>query len=153
MRRPWLVLTVACAAQFMGVLDVTIVNVALPSMRNDLALSAGGLQWVVNGYALTFAGFLLLGGRAADLLGLRRVFLAGLAIFTLASLAGGLAQTGWQLVAARALQGLGGALLTPATLSMVTVTYQTARDVPGRSASGLPSQGQVGRWAASSAAS
>ncbi len=122
-RRAWLVLTLACAAQFMGVLDVTIVNVALPSMRASLGLSPGGLQWVVNGYALTFAGFLLLGGRAADLLGLKRVFLAGLALFTLASLAGGLAQVGWQLVAARAVQGLGAAMLTPATLSMITLAF------------------------------
>lgn len=122
-RHAWLVLALTCAAQFMGVLDVTIVNVALPSMRDDLALSAGGLQWVVNGYTLTFAGFLLLGGRAADIFGLKRVFLIGLTIFTVASLAGGLAETGWQLVAARATQGLGGAILTPATLSMITMTF------------------------------
>lgn len=127
-RRPWLVLALTCTAQFMGVLDVTIVNVALPSMRNSLHLSAGGLQWVVSGYALTFAGFLLLGGRAADLLGLKRVFLAGLALFTAASLAGGLAQVGSQLVAARALQGLGGAVLTPATLTMVTTAFPGQRE-------------------------
>lgn len=127
-RRPWIVLAITCAAQFMGVLDVTIVNVALPAMRADLGLSAGGLQWVINGYALTFAGFLLLGGRSADLLGLKRVFLTGLALFTLASLVGGLAQEGWQLVAARAVQGLGGAILTPATLAMITTTFPKARD-------------------------
>ncbi|MFJ4691932.1 MFS transporter [Streptomyces sp. NPDC088766] len=127
-RRPWLVLVLTCAAQFMGVLDVTIVNVALPSMRDSLHLSAGGLQWVVSGYALTFAGFLLLGGRAADLLGLERVFLAGLAVFTAASLAGGVAQEGWQLVAARVLQGLGGAVLTPATLTMVTTAFTGSRE-------------------------
>jgi EmrB/QacA subfamily drug resistance transporter len=126
--RPWLVLAITCVAQFMGILDVTIVNVALPAMRESLDLSAGGLQWVINGYTLTFAGFLLLGGRAADLLGLKRVFLGGLALFTLASLAGGLAQTGWQLVVARALQGLGGAILMPATLAMVTTTFPDARE-------------------------
>ena len=125
--RPWLILALTCAAQFMGVLDVTIVNVALPSMQEDLALSAGGLQWVVTSYTLTFAGFLLLGGRAADVFGLKRVFLTGLAIFTIASLAGGLAQEGWQLVAARALQGLGGAIFTPATLTMITTTFPQPR--------------------------
>ncbi|MGW1562256.1 MFS transporter [Streptomyces sp. NPDC002144] len=122
-RRPWVILAIACAAQFICVLDVSIVNVALPSMRESLGLSPGGLQWVVNGYALTFAGFLLLGGRAADLLGSRRVFLAGLALFTAASLAGGLAQTGWHLVAARFVQGLGGALLVPTTLTVLTTTF------------------------------
>ena len=125
--RPWLILALTCAAQFMGVLDVTIVNVALPSMQEDLSLSAGALQWVVTGYTLTFAGFLLLGGRAADVFGLKRVFLTGLAIFTIASLAGGLAQEGWQLVAARALQGLGGAIFTPATLTMITTTFPQPR--------------------------
>ncbi|MFC8361291.1 MFS transporter [Streptomyces griseorubiginosus] len=127
-RRPWLVLALTCAAQFMGVLDVTIVNVALPSMRDSLHLSEGGLQWVVSGYALTFAGFLLLGGRAADLLGLERVFLAGLAVFTAASLAGGVAEEGWQLVVARVVQGLGGAVLTPATLTMVTTAFTGSRE-------------------------
>ena len=125
--RPWLILALTCAAQFMGVLDVTIVNVALPSMQEDLALSAGDLQWVVTSYTVTFAGFLLLGGRAADVFGLKRVFLTGLAIFTIASLAGGLAQEGWQLVAARALQGLGGAIFTPATLTMITTTFPQPR--------------------------
>ncbi|MEV7976744.1 MFS transporter [Streptomyces sp. NPDC086519] len=125
--RPWVILAIACAAQFICVLDVSIVNVALPSMRESLGLSPGGLQWVVNGYALTFAGFLLLGGRAADLLGTRRVFLAGLALFTAASLAGGLAQAGWQLVAARFVQGLGGALLVPTTLTVLTTTFPHPR--------------------------
>ena len=125
--RPWLILALTCAAQFMGVLDVTIVNVALPSMQEDLSLSAADLQWVVTSYTLTFAGFLLLGGRAADVFGLKRVFLTGLAIFTIASLAGGLAQEGWQLVAARALQGLGGAIFTPATLTMITTTFPQPR--------------------------
>jgi EmrB/QacA subfamily drug resistance transporter len=118
------VLAIACAVALMTVLDVSVVTVALPAVRDDLGLSAGGLQWVVNAYTLTFAGFLLLGGRAADLLGRKRVFLAGLVVFTLASLAGGLAQTGWQLVAARAVQGVGGAVLAPVTLSLLTTTFR-----------------------------
>src|SRR3954449_423316 len=104
--RKRLVLALCCLAQFMVVLDVSIVNVALPSIREDLGFSAVDLQWVVNAYALTFAGFLLLGGRAADLLGQRRVFLFGLGLFGLASLAGGLSQGQAELVAARAVQGL-----------------------------------------------
>jgi len=119
----WAVLAVCCAAQFMVVLDFSIVNVALPAMRSSLGLSIAGQQWVVNAYALTFAGLLLCGGRAADLLGKRGVFLAGLGLFTLASLAGGLSQEGAELVAARAVQGLGGAVLAPATLSVLTTTY------------------------------
>ncbi|SDO69155.1 drug resistance transporter, EmrB/QacA subfamily [Klenkia soli] len=126
--RPNAVLAVACVASFMGILDVSIVNVALPSMRADLGLSPGGLQWVVNGYTLTYAGLLLVGGRAADLLGRRPVFIAGLAVFTVASLLGGLATEGWQLVAARALQGVGGAVFTPATLTLVTTTFVEPRE-------------------------
>ncbi len=126
--RPNAVLAVACVASFMGILDVSIVNVALPSMRADLELSAAGLQWVVNGYTLTYAGLLLVGGRATDLLGRRPVFLAGLALFTLASLLGGFAQEGWQLVAARALQGVGGAVFTPATLTLITTTFLAPRE-------------------------
>ena len=126
--RPNAVLAVACVASFMGILDVSIVNVALPSMRDSLELSATGLQWVVNGYTLTYAGLLLVGGRAADLLGRRRVFLGGLALFTVASLAGGLAQEGWQLVGARALQGVGGAIFTPATLTLITTTFREPRE-------------------------
>src|SRR4051794_15510577 len=121
-RRTW-TLILCCAAQFMVILDVSIVNVALPSIRRDLGFSATELQWVVNAYTLTFAGFLLLGGRAADLLGRRRVFVAGLAIFSLASLAGGLSTTQGMLVAARAAQGLGGAVVAPATLSILTTTF------------------------------
>jgi len=94
------------------VLDVSIVNVALPNIRRDLHLSQNGLAWVLNAYTLTFAGFLLLGGRAADLYGRRRLFLLGLALCTVASLLGGLAQTGGELITARAAQGLGGAVLT-----------------------------------------
>src|SRR3954465_10680102 len=116
-------LILCCLAQFMVILDVSIVNVALPSIRRDLGFSAVDLQWVVNAYTLTFAGFLLLGGRAADLLGHRRVFLFGLGLFSLASLAGGLSQGQGQLVVARAVQGLGGAVVAPATLSILTTTF------------------------------
>lgn len=116
----WLVVLAACAGQFLVVLDVSVVNVALPSMRADLGLSATGLQWVVNAYSIAFAGFMLLGGRAGDLFGRKRMFLVGLGLFTLASLAGGLAQEGWQLLAARALQGLGAAVLAPSTLTILT---------------------------------
>ncbi|MFJ4683083.1 MFS transporter [Streptomyces sp. NPDC088789] len=125
-RRPapptWLVVTLTCAGQFLVVLDVSVVNVALPSMRADLGLSGPGLQWVVNAYAIAFAGFMLLGGRVADLYGRKRMFLVGLAVFTLASLGGGLAQEGWHLLAARAAQGLGAAVLAPATLTILTAT-------------------------------
>src|SRR5689334_16501659 len=107
----------------MVILDVSIVNVALPSIRGDLDFSATGLQWVVNAYTLAFAGFLLLGGRAADLLGRREVFAGGLLLFGLASLFGGIAQTSGELVAARALQGLGGAIVAPATLSILATTF------------------------------
>ncbi|WP_443049521.1 MFS transporter [Streptomyces sp. HD] len=116
----WLVVALACAGQFLVVLDVSVVNVALPSMRADLGLSAQGLQWVVNAYAIAFAGFMLLGGRAGDLYGRKRMFLVGLGLFTLASLAGGLAQQDWQLLVARAVQGLGAAVLAPSTLTIVT---------------------------------
>ena len=123
----WVILAVACVAQFMVVLDVSIVNVALPSIGRDLHYSSTGLQWVVNAYVLTFAGFLLLGGRAADLFGRRRVYLAGLGLFTVASLAGGLAQDSGWLTAARAVQGVGGAILSPATLTIIVTTFSGAR--------------------------
>ncbi|MBA4864814.1 MFS transporter [Streptomyces sp. PSKA54] len=116
----WLVVAAACAGQFLVVLDVSVVNVALPSMRADLGLSAPGLQWVVNAYSIAFAGFMLMGGRAGDLYGRKRMFLIGLGLFTLASLAGGIAQEGWQLLAARAAQGLGAAVLAPSTLTILT---------------------------------
>jgi EmrB/QacA subfamily drug resistance transporter len=119
----WLLLAIVCVGQFMVVLDISIVNVALPSIQADLGFSASGLQWVVNAYTLTFAGFLLLGGRAADLFGRRRMFLLGLGMFTLASLAGGLAQNQGMLVAARVLQGLGAAVLAPATLTILTTSF------------------------------
>src|SRR5579862_1768555 len=117
------VLTVASVTQFMVVLDVTIINVALPQMRTALHMSTAGQQWVVNAYALTFAGFLMLGGRAADLFGRKRVFLVGLAAFTLFSFLGGLAQSSGELIAARAAQGVGGAILAPASLSLLTATF------------------------------
>lgn len=118
--RTWAVVLAACAGQFLVVLDVSVVNVALPSMRADLGLSAVGLQWVLNAYSIAFAGFMLLGGRAADLFGRKRMFLVGLGLFTAASVAGGLAVEGWQLLAARAAQGLGAAVLAPATLTILT---------------------------------
>ena len=116
-------LLLACLAQFMVILDVSVVNVALPSIRTGLHFSEENLQWVVNAYTVTFAGFLLLGGRAADLLGRRRVFVAGLLLFALASLAGGLADSQGMLIAARAAQGLGGAVIAPASLSILTTTF------------------------------
>ena len=122
-----LILAVVCAAQFMVVLDVSIVNVALPDMRQDLHLSPSGLAWVLNAYTLTFAGFLLLGGRAADLWGRRRLFLIGVAVFALTSLLGGLAQSGTELIVARGLQGLGGAILSPATLTILTTAFTNPR--------------------------
>ncbi|MGW2841268.1 DHA2 family efflux MFS transporter permease subunit [Streptomyces sp. NPDC001493] len=118
--RTWAAVAAACTGQFLVVLDVSVVNVALPSMRTDLGLSASGLSWVLNAYSIAFAGFMLLGGRAADLFGRKRMFLLGLGLFTAASLAGGLAQEGWQLLAARAGQGLGAAVLAPATLTLLT---------------------------------
>ncbi|WAL95225.1 MFS transporter [Streptomyces sp. Je 1-369] len=116
----WAVLLTACAGQFLVVLDVSVVNTALPSMRSDLGMSAVGLQWVVNAYSIAFAGFMLLGGRAGDLFGRKRMFLVGLGLFTAASLGGGLAQAEWQLLAARAVQGLGAAVLAPSTLTILT---------------------------------
>jgi EmrB/QacA subfamily drug resistance transporter len=121
-RRAW-TLVLCCLAQFMVVLDVSIVNVALPSISADLGFTSASLAWVVNAYTLTFAGFLLLGGRAADLLGRREVFVGGLVLFALASFAGGLAQSELTLVAARAAQGLGGAVVAPATLSILTTGF------------------------------
>ena len=131
-------LLVVCLAQFMVILDVSIVNVALPSIHSGLHFSTTGLQWVVNAYTLTFAGFLMLGGRAADLLGRRQVFLAGTALFTLASLACALASSRGMLIGARTLQGFGGAVLSPATLSIVTSSF----------AAGAERNRAVGLWGA-----
>jgi EmrB/QacA subfamily drug resistance transporter len=120
---PWLVLVLICIAQFMVILDATIVNVALPSIQKDLGLGEANLQWIVNAYALVFGGFLLLGGRAGDLLGRKRLFLLGLVIFTVASLLDGLSVSSGMLIASRALQGLGAALISPAALSIISTTF------------------------------
>jgi EmrB/QacA subfamily drug resistance transporter len=119
----WAILAICCMAQFMVVLDVAIVNVALPQMRQDLGLSVTGQQWVVNAYTLTFAGLLMVGGRAGDLFGRRRVFMLGLGLFTFCSLIGGLAQSGAWLIGARAAQGVGAAILAPSTLSLLTTRF------------------------------
>ena len=121
--RRWIALAIVCAAFFMTVLDVSIVNVALPSIGRALHFSRDNLQWVVTAYAITFGGFLLLGGRAADLLGRRRVFLTGVVLFTVASFFCGLAWSSGVLVASRAVQGLGAAIISPAALSIVTTTF------------------------------
>jgi EmrB/QacA subfamily drug resistance transporter len=121
--RRWLALAVVGTAFFMTILDVSIVNVALPTIGSKLHFSQGNLQWVVTAYALTFGGFLLLGGRAADLLGRRRVFMFGVALFSIASLVCGLATSDTVLIAARAVQGLGGAIISPAALSIVSTTF------------------------------
>src|ERR1700749_561314 len=112
----WVVLVLICLAQFMVILDATIVNVALPSIQKDLSLSEGSLQWIVNAYTLVFGGFLLLGGRGGERVGRKRLFLIGLVIFTTAALLDGLASSVGVLIAARSLQGLGAALVSPAAL-------------------------------------
>jgi EmrB/QacA subfamily drug resistance transporter len=120
---PWLVLVLVCMAQFMVILDATIVNVALPSIQADLEMSDSDLQWIVNAYTLVFGGFLLLGGRAGDLIGRKKVFLAGVVVFTVASLLNGLAPSSEALIVFRGLQGLGAALVAPAALSIITTTF------------------------------
>ncbi len=127
-RRSAAVLVLVCAAQLMVILDVSIVNVALPSIRDGLRFSTTGLQWVVNAYTLTFAGFLMLGGRASDLLGRRRVFVAGTAVFVLASLACALADSRSLLIGARALQGIGGAIISPASLAIIATSFKEGRE-------------------------
>jgi EmrB/QacA subfamily drug resistance transporter len=124
----WVVLAILAAAQFMVVLDLTIVNVALPSIGRSLGFSTNGLQWVLNAYTLAFGGLLMLGGRAADTLGRRKVFVVGLALFAGASLAGGLAHSQSTLISARAIQGIGAALLSPAALAIVTRVFPAGRD-------------------------
>ena len=126
--RRWWILTLIAFAQFMVVLDVTIVNVALPYIQQDLGFTASGLQWVVSAYTLLFGGFLLLGGRPADLLGRRRVFIAGLVLFGVTSLVAGLAHSPEHSIAMRAMQGLGGALLSPAAFAILTVTFPHGRE-------------------------
>src|SRR6266700_1979025 len=127
-RRRWAALAVIVAAQFMVVLDVAIVNVALPSIRTDLHFSQESLQWVITAYSILFGGVLMLGGRLADLLGRRRLFVLGLVVFTVSSLLDGLAWSEGSLIAFRSLQGLGAALLSPAALSILTTTFREGRE-------------------------
>ncbi|HEX3975943.1 MAG TPA: MFS transporter [Solirubrobacteraceae bacterium] len=141
-------LAVVCLAQFMIILDVSIVNVALPSIRDGLHFSTTGLQWVVNAYTLTFAGLLMLGGRSADLLGRRRVFLAGTAMFALSSLICALASSRGLLIGARGVQGIAGAITSPATLSIITSTLPEGRERNR----GLALWGAMGALGASSGA-
>jgi EmrB/QacA subfamily drug resistance transporter len=131
-------LLVLCLGQFMTILDVSIVNVALPSIKDSLGFSTNGLQWVLNGYTLTFAGFLLLGGRATDLFGRRRVFFAGTLLFSGASLLCAVSQTSEMLLAARALQGVGAAILSPATLAIIATSFDE----------GPPRNRALGAWGA-----
>ncbi|MFL5958995.1 MAG: MFS transporter [Gaiellaceae bacterium] len=125
---PWVVLVIICLAQFMVVLDATIVNVALPHIQTSLGFNEASLQWVINAYTLVFAGFLLLGGRAGDLLGRKRLFLIGLVIFTVASLLDGISSTSGELIGFRALQGLGAALISPAALSIISTTFAEGKE-------------------------
>jgi EmrB/QacA subfamily drug resistance transporter len=125
---PWVVLVIICLAQFMVVLDATIVNVALPHIQSSLGFTVASLQWVINAYTLIFAGFLLLGGRAGDLLGRKRLFLVGLVIFTAASLLDGISSTSGMLIGFRALQGLGAALISPAALSIISTTFAEGKE-------------------------
>ncbi len=120
---PWIVLVLVCLAQFMVILDATIVNVALPTIQRDLHMTETNLQWIVNAYTLTFGGFLLLGGRAGDLAGRKRLFLAGLVVFTVASFLDGVAANQGMLIASRALQGLGAAFISPAALAIISTTF------------------------------
>src|ERR687898_30790 len=126
--KKWFALALILAVQFMVILDVAIVNVALPSIQVDLGFSQENLQWVISAYALVFGGFLLLGGRSADLLGRRRLFLAGLVVFTAASLLSGLAWSDSALILARAVQGFGAAMITPAALSILMTTFAEGRE-------------------------
>ena len=152
-----LALTIMLGAQLMIILDATVVNIALPHIQNGLHFSSTSLSWVMNGYTLTFGGLLLLGGRAGDILGRRRMFIAGLTIFTLASLAGGLATTAGMLLAARAIQGVGGALASPAVLALVVSSFPEGRErvkalaiysavVTGGSSLGLVLGGFITEW-------
>jgi EmrB/QacA subfamily drug resistance transporter len=156
-QRPGITLAIMLCAQLMIVLDLTVVNIALPSIATGLHFSAASLSWVLNAYALTFGGLLLLGGRAGDILGRRRVFLAGLALFTVASLAGGLATSAPLLLVARAVQGVGGAIATPAVLAIIVSGYSDGRErtkalalftavVMGGSSLGLVLGGAITEW-------
>ena len=152
-----LALTIMLGAQLMIILDATVVNIALPHIETGLHFSSTSLSWVMNGYTLTFGGLLLLGGRAGDILGRRRMFIAGLTIFTVASLAGGLATTAGMLLAARAIQGVGGALASPAVLALVVSSFPEGRErtkalaiysavVTGGSSLGLVLGGLITEW-------
>jgi EmrB/QacA subfamily drug resistance transporter len=125
---PWIILLLVCIAQFMVILDATVVNVALPSIQKDLGLSEANLQWIVNAYTLVFGGFLLLGGRAGDLLGRKRLFLGGIVVFTIASLLNGLATSSGWLIGTRALQGLGAAFISPAALAIISTTFAEGKE-------------------------
>ena len=127
-RMKWFALGLLCVTQFVVVLDIAVVNVALPSIQADLGFSQENLQWVISAYSLVFGGFLLLGGRLADILGRRGVFMAGLVIFSVGSLLCGLSWSDESLIAARALQGLGAATITPAALSILTTTFTEGRE-------------------------
>ncbi len=153
LERRWTALILLCVAQFVVVLDASIVNVALPSIGKGLHFSEANLPWVVNAYVIAFGGFLLLGGRAADLLGRRRVFMAGLLVVAVASLAAGFAANQGQLIAARAAQGLGAAIISPAALSIVTRCSETGQSATRPSELGAPARAPRGRPACSSAAS
>jgi EmrB/QacA subfamily drug resistance transporter len=142
----WLVLALACASQFMVILDASIVNVALPSIQRDLGFTPTGVAWVVNGYLLTFAGFMLLGGRAADLFGHRRMLAVGLWVFSASSLVGGLATAPEVLVAARVAQGVGAAMLAPATLAVINTSFTEER-VRARAFGAWSASGGVGGMA------
>src|SRR4051794_34370850 len=153
----WLVLVIVCVAQFMVVLDATVVNVALPSIQTALHFTSADLQWIVNAYTLVFGGFLLLGGRASDLLGRQRLFIAGVVVFTIASAINGIADPSSVLIAGRALQAFGGALVSPAALSIVTTTFEEGAErtkalgvwsaiAAGGAAAGLVIGGALTEW-------
>jgi EmrB/QacA subfamily drug resistance transporter len=155
--RPGIALAIMLGAQLMIILDMTVVNIALPHIKSDLHFSATSLSWVLNGYTLTSGGLLLLGGRAGDILGRRRMFIAGIAIFTVSSLAGGLATSAWVLLAARAAQGVGGALASPAVLALIVTGFPEGRErtralgvymgvITGGSSLGLVLGGVITEW-------
>ena len=152
-RKGKVTLVFLCMVGFLDFVDASIVNVALPSIRRDLHFSVQSLQWVLSAYLLTYGGFMLLGGRAADLLGRRRILTAGIILFALASLTGGVARDPAMLVTARLVQGIGAAMMVPAALSILTTTFSEAPTGTRRSAPGAGSRALRPPWASSSAAS